>query len=47
MTDILLGIAATIAFYNLSWNIGALVMGVATIASLWLHVRTVEYYDEE
>ena len=36
MTDLILCIIATIAFFNLNWNIAGLIMGLVTIADLWL-----------
>ena len=31
ITDLMLGVIATIAFFNLDWNIGGCLMGIATV----------------
>ncbi len=36
MVDIMIGLAATLAFFNLDWNIAGCLMGIATVADLWL-----------
>lgn len=46
MVDLMLGAIATVAFYNLNWNWGALVIGILTVADLWFTFNIVATEDE-